>query len=204
MFFLGEPMRKTSGFLLVICTMILSSCTGTNVSVNPDPNTYYGSSRSSCGAIAIREIPGSRIYPAAGNLIPDFARSLERSGLASKVYYPSRPDDKVDMVIDAKFDTTSDKNIASNMVQAFFTGLLLFIPEPIIWYDYDYAIDGQIDIIKNGNRMATLTPKVTSKASVKWLSLSSLENVEQTTLVKSKDSIYKQIITDLSRYCDSK
>ena len=36
------------------------------------------------------------------------------------------------------------------MAKAFFTGFTLFLLEPAFWYDHDYTLIGDVDVIKNG------------------------------------------------------
>jgi hypothetical protein len=190
--------------LFVTVALGLTACTGSEIVVRPDPSTIDTNFRSNCGTIAIKESTASRVYPAAGNLVPDFANALEQSGLAEKVLYPIRPDDKPDITLDVKFDVVADLNRGGNAAKSIFIGLTFFLIEPILWLDYDYSVTGQVDIIKGNARAQTLNPKAYAEMSIKWLSIDSLQNLEQDTLTKLKSSVYKQFLTGLNIYCKTR
>lgn len=189
---------------LLCVGFVLSGCSGVKITVNPEPSMVTGSNDYKCGSVALKETRPSLIFSPAGNLVPDFARALERSGMFENVYYPSRPDDKVDLVLDAKFDLVVDPHGGSLMAKSFLTGLLLFIPEPFIWYDIGYNANGQVDLLKDKALIATSSPRVDSEISLKFLSMFDLQQLQSEIIVKVKDSLYKQAINDLSRHCQKK
>ena len=197
-------MNRNVGLILTCLVLLVSGCTGSVVNVNPDPASLKVAISKKCGSIAVKEASSVHVYPPAGNLVPGLVNSLERSGLFDKVYYPSRPDDKVDMILDSKFDVIFEPNMGSNMTKAFFTGFTLFLLEPVFWYDYDYKLSGQIDIKKEENKTGTITAATDSSMSMKFLSLSEAVKLEGETLAKSKESLYKQLLMKLDDYCSHK
>jgi hypothetical protein len=189
------------GMIGIVLGMGVCACTGTSVTVNPDPASQQASFTSKCGTIAVKEVPADKVYPPAGNLVPAFATALERSGLAEKVYYPTRPDDKSDMTLDAKFDVVFDPNMGSSMAKSFFTGLTLFLLEPVFWYNFDYNLSGEINVLKAGTKVETLKASSNAEMSVKFLSLKESQSLEGETLKKSKESLFNQLLIALDKYC---
>ncbi len=187
---------------VVACVSLLGGCTGTNMVVSPDPAsvTYVVSKK--CGAIGVKEIAPDRVYPPAGNLVPGFASALEKSGVSDSVYYPSRPDDKVAVTLESKFDVAFDPNNGGNLTKSFFTGFSLFILEPVFWFNYDYTLTGTVDVMVGKNRMATLQANSSGEMSMKFLSLSEVQSLEGKTLAMAKDALYRQLLRDLSSYCN--
>lgn len=187
--------------LLILATFAISGCTGTAITVTPPPDSLKSNYTGKCGAVAVKEFPTPRVYPPAGNLVPGFANALERSGLATQVYYPARPDDKVDLVLDARFDVNFDANMGANMTKGFFIGLTLFLLEPVIWHDFDYQLEGQVSLLKDKQKVRTINSKTTANMSMKWLSLGEAAKLEGETLSQSKESLYRQLLNDLDSYC---
>jgi len=187
-------------YVAVLC-FIIAGCTGTNMTVTPAPDTLQMTVVKGCGVVALKETPAEQVYPPAGNLVPGFATALEKSGLAAKVYYPSRPDDKVDLTLDARFDVLFDANMGSNMVKSFFTGLTLFVLEPVFWFDYNYNLKGNVAIVRDNARVQTLDAVTDAEMSMKFLSLGEVQQLEGNTLNKAKESLYKQLLIQLNQQC---
>ncbi len=180
---------------------LLSGCTGTRMTVLPDlggePTTYAGP----CGTVAVRESTPDRVYPPAGNPVPGFADALRESGLAKTVYYPSRPDDKVDYVMDAKFDVLFHPNMGSNLTKSFVTGLTLFLLEPVFWFDYDYSLTGEVSLYHGPVKVAVVRGSTESEMGMKFLSLGEAVNLEGETLSQSKKNLYRQLLQKLEKHC---
>ena len=200
---MGNKMNCNTKMVMFVVVMsaLISGCTGSEVNVKPDPASLQVTITKKCGNVAVKETPTDRVYPPAGNLVPGFAIALEKSGLFDKVYYPSRPDDKVDLTLDSKFDVLFDANTGSNMTKSFFTGLTLFLLEPVFWYNMDYNLNGQVEIKKENAKTTTIQAATEAGMSMKFLSLSDAQKLEGETLAKSKDSLYKQLLMELDKYC---
>jgi hypothetical protein len=188
------------GLLLLV---FLSGCTGTRMLVDPDPSSLQVAITKKCGNVAVKEIPPDRTYPPAGNLVPAFARELERSGLFEAVYYPSRPDDKVDLTIDSKFNVKFHPS-GGNMPKAFFTGLTLFLLEPAFWFDFYYAWDGHVDVYTGKTISKTIEAKTTANIGMKFLSMGQAQVLEGDVLKNGSTSLYRQLIIQLQDYCTDK
>jgi len=187
--------------LAVVC-LLSAGCTGTSINVNPDPEALKPFLAKKCGAVGVKETPAEHVYPPAGNLVAGFAASLEKSGLAENVYYPTRPDDKVDLILDAKFDIVFDPNMGGNLTKSFFTGLTLFILEPAFWYNYNYALSGKVDLLEGKKVVKTILANSEAEMSMKFLSLAETQKLEGETLIKAKESLYRQLFAQISSYCN--
>lgn len=188
-------------YVAMLLCYLIAGCTGTNMTVNPAPDTSQMTVVKGCGAVAIKETPAEHVYPPAGNLVPGFAAALEKSGLAAKVYYPARPDDKVDLTLDARFDVLFDANMGSNLTKSFFTGLTLFILEPVFWFNYNYDLKGNVTVVRGSARVQTLEAASDAEMSMKFLSLGEAQQLEGNTLNKAKDSLFRQLLIQLNKEC---
>ncbi len=193
----------TGKILYVIATacLICAGCTGTNLSVHPDPAYLPMNVTKRCGAVAVKETPADHVYPPAGNLVPGFAIALKKSGLAEKVFYPARPDDQVDLTLDAKFDVLFDANAGANLTKSFFVGLTLFLLEPALWYDFDYNLTGKVEVLRGNAQPQTLQAASDAEISMKLLSLGETQKLEGEALPKTKESLYRQLLLKLNDYC---
>lgn len=194
----------TSCLLLLIFIVVLTGCTGTQIMVNPEPSPLDLKGSGKCGNVAVKEMTPDKTYPPAGNLTPGFAAELERSGLFTNVYYPSRPDDQVDLIIDSKFNIIFDPNMGSGMVKSFLTGLTLFLLEPVFWYDFDYEFVGKVDLYEGKVLKKTYDAQTSAEMQMKFLSLGETVTLESDTLTKAKASIYNQLVRKVGDYCASK
>ncbi len=179
-------------------------CTGTRMNVKPDPASVPTPVSKKCGRVAVKEATPDRVYGPAGNLVPEFAKELERSALFEEVYYPTRPDDQVDLTLDAKFNARFNPNNGSNFTKSFLTGLTLFLLEPVFWFDYYYDLDGVVDIYREKAIVKTINAGATAEMGMKFFSFGEAVNLERDTLTKAKLSMYKQMIKQLDDYCGKK
>ncbi len=184
-------------------TVLCYGCTGTRMLVTPDPNTLQVSVQKKCGSVVVKEAPPERIYPPAGSLVPGFARELERSGLFEPVFYPSRPDDKSDTILDSRFDVQFQPNFVGNFTKSMVTGLTLFILEPVFWYNFDYALKAEIAIYKGKSMVKTIDAQTKADFDLKFLSFGQATYLEGEILKNAKESLYKQLLMKLNDYCGS-
>lgn len=193
--------RTVQVLIIVLGGALLGGCTGTSMSVNPDPASINVVVAKKCGAIGVKEVAADHVYSPAGSLVPGFAAALEKAGISDSVYYPSRPDDKVSMTLASKFDVEFDPNNGGNLTKSFFTGLSLFVLEPVFWFNYDYTLKGTVDIMVGKDKVKTLTAASSGEMSMKFLSLSEVQGLEGSTLAQAKESLYRQLMVELSGYC---
>lgn len=193
-------MRNRLAFLSLTITSLLlvTGCTGTRLTIvppfsgdpQPVPQRY--------AAVGVREIQADLVYAPAGHPAQDFAREVELSGIAKTVYYPTRPDDKVDAVFEVKVNVSMDPHMGSLMVKSFVTGLTLFLLEPAFWYNFDYTFDGTVDIVAQGRR-TPVHATTTGAIGMKWLSLGQAQKLEADVIRESKRSLFRQLIGEIGR-----
>ena len=187
---------KSIGIFIFALTLI--GCTGTEMTVKPDPNTQSTSVTKRVQSVGIKpkqsEFPS---YPGAGNISDGFANAIEESGFSKQVFYPLRADDKPEIVFDSQFSARADTHGGANFAKAFFTGFTLFLLEPVIWFNYDYVLEANVAVLKNGERIQTINARSDVNLSAKWLSLSDLQRMEPEALSKAKRALYYQILRDV-------
>lgn len=184
--------------VMVLAALFLTGCTGTRMAISPPLSGETRPMAQKYNAVAVREIPADLVYPPAGHPAQDFAREVELSGIARNVYYPARPDDKVDAVFEVKVDVTMDPHMGSLMVKSFLTGLTLFLLEPAFWYDFDYVFDGTVDVVQQGRR-TPVHAKATGSIAMKWLSLGQAQKLEADAIRQTKKSLFRQLIAEIGR-----
>lgn len=194
--------RTTTGasFTLFMVVMALSGCTGTRLQVTPEAPAVPKPAQS-CGTVAVRELTPDRVYPPAGNLTAGFARELVQSGMFEAVYYPSRADDKADLVVEGKFDVVFEPNVGANMARSFAVGLTLFLLEPVFWYEYGYDLKGRVDLYRGPQLARTAGAASRGEMAMKFLSLADVVSLEQETLDAAARSLYRQLLDDIGEYC---
>jgi hypothetical protein len=189
---------RFKSLLISILALTLIGCTGTEMTVKPDPNTQSTSVTKRVQSVGIKpkqsELPS---YPGAGNISDGFANAIEESGFSKQVFYPLRADDKPEIVFDSQFSARSDTHGGANFAKAFFTGFTLFLLEPVIWFNYDYVLEANVAVLKNGERIQTINARSDVNLSAKWLSLSDLQRMEPEALSKAKRALYYQILRDV-------
>jgi len=183
---------------LMAMAIVAVGCTGRSVVVRPDPQSLSATAPRQFAALGVRAVPAAYVYPAAGEPVAGFASTLERSGVSEKVYYPIRPDDTVDAVLDTQIDVTFDQNNGSNFAKAFFTGFTMFLLEPLFWYEYDYVLSGKVDVVKQNGSRLRLDATSTGTFGVKFFSLAEANEGEGETLRQAKESLYRQMLGQLA------
>lgn len=183
---------------LFLFSLSLIGCTGTEMIVKPDPNTQSTTVAKRFQSVGVKpkqsDYPS---YPGAGNIADGFANIIDESGLSKQVFYPLRPDDKPEIVFDSQFSARADTHGGANFAKAFFTGFTLFLLEPVIWFNYDYILEANVGVLKNGERIQTINARSDVTLSAKWLSLSDLQRMEPEALTKAKRALYFQILRDV-------
>lgn len=179
-------------------SLSLIGCTGTEMVVKPDPNTQSTSVGKRFQTVGVKPKPSDfPSYPGAGNLADGFANTIGESGFAKQVLYPLRTEDKPEIVFDSQFSARADTHAGANFTKAFFTGFTLFLLEPVIWFNYDYVLEANVAVLKNGERTQTINARSDVTLSAKWLSLSDLQRMEPEALTKAKRAMYYQILRDV-------
>ena len=185
-------------FTVFLFSFALVGCTGTQLVVKPDPAAQSTVVTKKYSSVGVHPKPSDLpSYAGAGNLSDGFANAIEESGFAKKVFYPLRSDDKPDITLESQFSARTDLHSGANFIKSFFTGFTLFLLEPVIWYDYDFVVEGTVGVIRNGERIQTISARSDATISAKWLSLSEVAKLEADALSKAKRGLYYQILRDI-------
>jgi hypothetical protein len=143
--------------LMIVAILVLTGCTGTEVRVTPEvSNNIYNQPYETLG---VRPVTADKTIKEVGDMNNDFATSLRTSGIAKEIYYPLRLADNPEVTLDTKFESSLDTHGGALAFKAFFTGLLMFLPEPFFWYDFDYSLTGEVSIFKG----KTLVNRISKK-----------------------------------------
>jgi hypothetical protein len=186
-------------FTAFIAILLLTGCTGTQVKINPDTTSFSQSVSARYDSVGVRDVPAEKSIPVAGNMTEAFSNEMRTCGFAKQVYYPFRPDDQTDIVLDTQFNVEVDPHAGGMFAKAFFTGFTLFLLEPVFWYDFDYKLVGNVNVIKDGRVIRQVTAKTDATMSAKWLSLSNLQSLEGDMLNKAKKSLFRQLMQDIEK-----
>lgn len=183
---------------LVLISLALVGCTGTQVTVKPDPMTISTANLPKHDKVGVRsEGSQSSSYGPSGNMTEGFAQAIKETGFAKEVAYPLRSDENVNLAVDTQFTIKPDLHSGANFAKGFFVGFTLFLIEPIVWFDQDYILEGSAVVTRNGQRSPAVTARTDATISSKWLSLGQLPTLEVEAITKAKKSLYLQLMREI-------
>ena len=188
---------KLNLLIISITSLLIIGCTGTEIKIRPENSLLSQSIVEPYASIGVKDVSSRPTLPQAGNMTEAFSAEVRKTRFAKEVYYPARPDDKTDIVLETQFNVALDSHSGAASAKAFFTGLTFFILEPLFWYDFDYTFSGTVDVVKNGKVIKQLTAATDATLSVKWLSLGKVASLEGETLDKAKKSLFQQLLNDI-------
>ena len=190
---------KLNLLIIAVAAFFIIGCTGTEIKIRPENALIAQNNIGPYTTIGVKDVSSGTSLPQAGNMTEAFSNELRKSGVTKEVYYPFRPDDKADIVLESQFNVALDPHSGSAFAKAFFTGFTFFILEPLFWYNYDYTFSGTVDVVKNGKIIKQLSAVTDATMSVKWLSLGKVTSLEVETVDKAKKSLFQQIISDIGK-----
>lgn len=190
---------KLNLLIIAVAAFFIIGCTGTEIKIRPENALIAQNVMGPYTTIGVKDVSSGTSLPQAGNMTEAFSNELRKSGITKEVYYPFRPDDKADIVLESQFNVALDPHSGSAFAKAFFTGFTFFILEPLFWYDYDYTFSGTVDVVKNGKIIKQLSAVTDATMSVKWLSLGKVTSLEVETVDKAKKSLFQQLISDIGK-----
>ena len=190
---------KLNLLIIAVAAFFIIGCTGTEIKIRPENALIAQNNIGPYTTIGVKDVSSGTSLPQAGNMTEAFSNELRKSGVTKEVYYPFRPDDKADIVLESQFNVALDPHSGSAFAKAFFTGFTFFILEPLFWYDYDYTFSGTVDVVKNGKIIKQLSAVTDATMSVKWLSLGKVTSLEVETVDKAKKSLFQQLISDIGK-----
>ena len=153
---------KLNLLIIAVAAFFIIGCTGTEIKIRPENALIAQNVMGPYTTIGVKDVSSGTSLPQAGNMTEAFSNELRKSGVTKEVYYPFRPDDKADIVLESQFNVALDPHSGSAFAKAFFTGFTFFILEPLFWYDYDYTLSGTVDVVKNGKvikQLSAVSPK---------------------------------------------
>ena len=190
---------KLNLLIIAVAAFFIIGCTGTEIKIRPENALIAQNNIGPYTTIGVKDVSSGTSLPQAGNMTEAFSNELRKSGVTKEVYYPFRPDDKADILLESQFNVALDPHSGSAFAKAFFTGFTFFILEPLFWYNYDYTFSGTVDVVKNGKIIKQLSAVTDATMSVKWLSLGKVTSLEVETVDKAKKSLFQQIISDIGK-----
>jgi hypothetical protein len=191
---------KLNLLIIAVAALLMIGCTGTEIKIRPENALIAQNVMGPYTSIGVKDVSsGTSSLPQAGNMTEAFSNELRKSGITKEVYYPLRPDDKADVVLESQFNVTLDPHSGSQFAKSFFTGFTFFILEPLFWYDFDYTFSGTVDVVKNGKVIKQLNAVTDATLSFKLLSSGIVPSLESETLAKAKKSLFQQLISDIGK-----
>lgn len=195
--------RTEQGIAVIVSLALVSAgCAGVRWTVTPAPTSLSMPSArpTPCGAVIVEALPLKHTFKPVGNLAYEFADALEHSGLFEPIYY-QRMAGEVDYVLRSKFDARyKPPRIMAAVTSVLIVGTLGILA-PVMRYTYRYELTGDVEVYKGGEKVNHLT--ATTQAEVSTTFTSMLRSSPLThVLHQAKQSLYRQLIMQLTQYCE--
>jgi len=168
----------------------------------PAPTSLSIPASNSCGSVVVEALSAKYTVPPAGNLAYGFAEALEHSGLFEPVYYQRIPDETVDYVLRSKFDARYRPALTRAVITALLIVGTLGALAPVIRFSYRYDLAGDIEIFKGERKINHITAATQAKVSTTLTSISQVSGSLSNVFHQAKRSLYRQLIMQLTQYCD--
>jgi len=131
------------------------------------------------------------------DMAPAFSSRLNDAKVFRAVYYPTRADDKLDVLMDATFEGSFvvDEYL---FPKAFITGLLLFLPAPGVEYEHHYCASGRLRVSdRSGRQLKTYDARTDIPVRMKFLA--PITEVEREGVITATNDLVDQLIEQLSK-----
>lgn len=146
-------MTWTRGLLIaVIVGVTLSGCSGYRIIKSDFVTPSAPSSASPLPLVVGLNVTGQTLTGGFSDMGPAFASRLTNAGLYKTVLYPVRTDDKIDLLIEAKFSGTFVAD-SSSFAKAFLTGFFMLLPSPFVEYEHHYKASGAVSFMQGGRQL---------------------------------------------------
>ncbi len=209
--------KRVLGIVFILAVNLMSSGCGllprAKLTLTPEPNSIVVDYSKKCGRVQVNKPDLSQMTEFDRKMIYGFANELENSGLCEEVFYHTLPEGPVDLALDLSFEATPhlfwDEENATNEEwkqmnkQVLPKTLLLtlslgMIPAP---YNEDYYLKGKAVIYKNNKEKGV----VDGQFHAHWHGTAmGIIAIEEETKEEFKKVLYKQLITGITDYCESK
>ena len=187
---------RLMGICLILIGTLLSGCSDFHV-VKPDNPTMIQAETTPLPLVAGIRVMNQRLTGGFSDMGPTFASHLTNSNLFKSVLYPVRSDDKLDLVIDF---TGEGKLVVDGAMfpKAFITGLLLWLPAPIIEYEHHYKASATVRFAsQNGQQIKNY--EVSSNIPVRMKIRAPATEVQDQGVKAATDDLMDQIVIKLQR-----
>lgn len=146
-------MTRIRGLLLaVVVGATFSGCSSYHVVKSEFAAPSTKSSASPLPLVVGLKVTGQTLNGGFSDMGPAFSGRLTEAGLYKTVFYPVRTDDKIDLLIEAKFSGTFVADSGS-FAKAFFTGFFMFLPSPFVEYEHHYKATGAVSFTQGGRQL---------------------------------------------------
>ena len=189
--------------LITLLAWMASACTGTRFMANPDPAVLEKDYANAYETVGVRGKTSEGSPDEAGDMVADFAYELRTSRFAEGVYTEIDPGDDVSVMLESSFDVTVDRNSASNTMKSVLTGLTLFLLEPVFWYKEGYELEGEVVVMRDGERLGTVEAQTNVTIQLKYFSMSERDEVRSDALSKRKTALYRKLMTGIASKLDA-
>jgi hypothetical protein len=83
------------------------------------------------------------------------------------------------------------------------TGLTLFLLEPVFWYKEGYELEGEVVVMRDGERLGTVEAQTNVTIQLKYFSMSERDEVRSDALSKRKTALYRKLMTGIASKLDA-
>ena len=111
---------KLNLLIIAVAAFFIIGCTGTEIKIRPENALIAQNNIGPYTTIGVKDVSSGTSLPQAGNMTEAFSNELRKAGITKDVYYPLRPDDKADVVLESQFNVTLDPHSGSQFAKSFF------------------------------------------------------------------------------------
>jgi len=130
------------------------------------------------------------------DLVTVIKKNLDESSLFQSVYYPVRPDDRLDGGLELRLSARF-KTDGALFGKAFLTGFFMFLPAPLVVYSHEYQSECTLDLVKNGKTLKQY--KADGNVTVKHKLFASPEKIEAEGTEASVKLLGARLVEELAK-----
>jgi hypothetical protein len=200
---------RKSNVLFSVMLIIISAGCATKVEVSSTPSEYKFNILKQCADanyIGSAEIntDGALLDPSVSRISDDFLKALSSSRLFKNV--SGNQEQQADNLIKIAglFTINYASNRGTGSMKAIMTGLLFGAPAPFLWWNEGVDVIGVLDVTENNNLTRQLKASSSATASYQIFSEGDIPILRTEAINKAKQSVYRQLLNDFSKYCSEK
>ena len=185
------------GLLSLLIVLTLTGCSSYHI-VKPERAVASGQREAQPIPLSAGlRVTNQQLTGGFSDMAPAFATRLNDARTFNAVYYPTRADDKLDLLMDATFEGSFvvDEYL---FPKAFMTGLLLFLPTPVVEYEHHYCASGSLRVSdRSGRQLKTYEARTDIPVRMKFLA--PITEVEREGVITATNDLVDQFIEQLSK-----